>query len=294
MSYRPSSMQQGKCVDMGGHRLYWFWGPKGCGLSCGDFQELRCDTIKNFTFAVSFRGISRTGCDFIFLPWFNLAQSYIQVTSLYTGEEFEWISKFLIGNWFQVTLPIASGTTCKQRLRVKLWKAKARTEKANKLNTKSESEHKYDKEITWKYVYPKYMLPLQDWKYLKPTVEQRNSLVVHKSSHVWCVFILCYIAMFSISLGCSNPLRKGRSGNIQANSSSPFLGDTWGVRALYQAADLWPSCRHRQTCWREISGDEFYPKPALVAGLTSRRLTDFIWRGSWSKRNLSRPEELWI
>jgi len=46
-------------------------------------------------------------------------------TSLYTGEEFESISKFLIGNWFHVTLRVVSisTTTRKQRIRAKRWKA---------------------------------------------------------------------------------------------------------------------------------------------------------------------------
>jgi len=46
------------------------------------------------------------------------------VTSLHTGEESESISKFLIGNRFQVTLRIVNATTYKQRLRVKHRKAR--------------------------------------------------------------------------------------------------------------------------------------------------------------------------
>jgi len=44
------------------------------------------------------------GFAFIFLCCFKLAHACIQVTSLLTGEEFESISTFLLGNRFHVTL----------------------------------------------------------------------------------------------------------------------------------------------------------------------------------------------
>jgi len=87
--------------------------------------------MKNFKFAVSFRGISRLGAAFIFLRWSKIAHIAIRVTRLqHTGEGFESIRKFAIGNRFHVTLRIVSPTICKQRLQVKRWKVKAKPEKA--------------------------------------------------------------------------------------------------------------------------------------------------------------------
>jgi len=68
-------------------------------------------SIKSFTFAASFRGISRLGAAFMFLPWFKLASIYLLVTSLNTAERFESTSKFLIWNRFHVAPRIYSYTT---------------------------------------------------------------------------------------------------------------------------------------------------------------------------------------
>ena len=76
-------------------------------------------TIKSFKFAVSFQGISRMGSAFSFLRWLKLAHTCIQATRFHTGEEFESISKFLIGNRFHATLRIV-GPTILEKKRTKL------------------------------------------------------------------------------------------------------------------------------------------------------------------------------
>jgi len=87
--------------------------------------------IKSSKFAVSFRVNSRPESAFLFLRWFILARICIQVTSLHRGEGFESISNFSNSNRFHGALRIFSPKICKQWLRVKRRKAKAKAEANN-------------------------------------------------------------------------------------------------------------------------------------------------------------------
>ena len=109
-------------------------------------RKLEC-WAKSSRFVVSFRVINRMVSGFIFLQWFKLSHICIEVTSLLTGEEFESISIFLMGNRFHVTLHILSPKSCKQCLSLKCWKAKIRAEKASKLNAKSQHRLRLIKDL---------------------------------------------------------------------------------------------------------------------------------------------------
>ena len=65
-------------------------------------------TIKSSRFSVGFRGINRLDAAFIFLRWIKRARIYIQVTSLHRWKKQGINHKFLVGNWFHVTLRIVS------------------------------------------------------------------------------------------------------------------------------------------------------------------------------------------
>jgi len=55
-------MQQGQCVDVGGHRLRWPWVQKSTDVPCGDFQEYRCFIVFSTAMGDALVGaVSRAG-----------------------------------------------------------------------------------------------------------------------------------------------------------------------------------------------------------------------------------------
>ena len=86
-------------------------------------------SLKSTRVSVCFRGISRLPSAFVFLRWFKLAHTSIQVCTFQDGCKQGIDQQILIGNRFHVKLRILSPENCKQSLQVKSWKAEVTAEK---------------------------------------------------------------------------------------------------------------------------------------------------------------------